>query len=73
MIVEVYEKIRSEIRAIKILLGLLELGHVFYVIRIVIKNATSFMLQVFDFMQRIARYGLKRKHARLWSGGQGRS
>ena len=53
MIVEVAEKTRSEIRAIKILLGLLELGHVFYIIGIVIKNATSFMLQDFVFVQRI--------------------
>ena len=53
MIVEVAEKTRSEIRAIKILFGLLELGHVFYIIGIVIKNATSFMLQDFVFVQRI--------------------
>ena len=73
MDVEHAEKTRSEIRAIKILLGLLELGHVFYIIGIVIKNATSFMLQVFDFMQRRARTRFEEERVRLLlAGGQGR-
>ena len=58
MVVEHAEKTRSEIRAIKILLGLFEFGHVFYIIGIVIKNATSFMLQDFVFVQRIESYRL---------------
>ena len=70
MVVEVHEKIRSKIRAIKILLDLLELGHIFYIIRIVIKNATSFMLQDFVFVQRIESSRFEHR-ARAKEQGQG--
>ena len=56
MVVEHTEKTRLEIRAIKILPDLWELGHEFYIIGIVSSQATLFMLWVFDFMQARARY-----------------
>ena len=58
---EVHEKIRSGIRGYKILPDLLELCYKSYIIGIVRLRATSFMLQVFVFMQAWAscRFELK--------------
>ena len=72
MKLEVHENFRSEIRGDKNLLDLWS-GHKLYIIGIVSSWATFFMLQVFDFMQRIASYRLKHRNARLRrAGGQGR-
>ena len=56
MKIENAEKIRSQIRAAKILSDLLELGHIIYMVGIVSSNATCFMFQVFVFVQRIESY-----------------
>ena len=64
MNVEHAVKIRSEIRATEILPILWELDYKFYIIGIVRFQATFFMLQVFVFVQRIARYRFEAKNAR---------
>ena len=71
MKLEVHEKIRSGIRATEILPGFLELGFKSYIIGIVIKNATSFMLQDFVFVQRIERTRFKLNQGAHKDEGQG--
>ena len=68
MKLEVHEKIRSRIRAAKILSDLWELGYKFYMVGIVRLNATSFMLWVFVFVQALAscRFVLSARRRRSW-------